>query len=135
MKAALWMSVLLLLSCSRGDAIDANRLVGEYELRSPSVGVEPLLTTSDRLRLHDDSSYEHTGVTNGGRQFSQGGAWRVSGRNISLEGWQDFPGVTTRSPRGAGATVNMNCIVEISSPPTIVLDPDRNIFYLRLGAK
>jgi hypothetical protein len=129
------MSFLMLLACCRADGIDAKHLVGEYELRSPSTGIDALLTTSDRLRLRDNGTYEHAGLTTSGRQFSQGGTWRIAGRNVWLDGWQDFAGVTARNPRGSGSKVNMSWIVETSSPPTIVLDPDRNIFYIRSDQK
>ncbi len=121
--------LLLFVACSKAIPQDAAAtLVGRYELTSTA---ERLLTTTDVLRLHSDGTFVHEGSTKSGDHFSYSGRWRYAQRTVALDDWRDYAGVTTKVPQGSGARVNMNVIVEFTSPPVIVLDPDRNILYAK----
>jgi hypothetical protein len=104
-------------------------LAGTYELKSPSANTPRLMTSVDRIAIRGDGHYEHDGETVAGRKYHHSGSWSYSDRSITLDGWHDYAGVTSRSPRGGGQQVTLNCIVEFNRPPVIVVDPDQNIFY------
>lgn len=100
-----------------------------------SGGNDPLLISDDRIVLHEDGTYLHSGTTIAGQSFTSNGLWSYDSRGVSLQQWRDYAGITSRLPRGSGVAVNMNVVVEFSRPPLIVIDPDRNIFYERVKGR
>ena len=134
MRLLLVIFVSAVLACSPPELPNAaERLVGEYQLRSPSTASEQLLTSIDRVELFKNGTYRHTGSTVAGKAFSSTGKWLYAERIISLDDWQVYAGVTGHIPRGRGALLNLNFVIEFTRPPVIVVDSDKNIFYEKLA--
>jgi hypothetical protein len=122
-----WM--LLAFGCGGRTVPSEQELIGEYRLYfapeyAHQIGV-------DRLVLQSGGRYTHEFRAPNGSVRASTGRWAIIRDKVMLRDWADYAGITSLQPRGE-RVLDWSAFVE-GTPPTIVLEGDRNIFYAPLN--
>ncbi len=116
-----------LLNCGESRApVHPQNLIGKYQLHFDSAG-RP--TFRDEITLSNDGEYVHTFDRPPDTRRASTGRWRIIRDKIVLSDWVDYAGVTSLQPTGE-RMVDYTASFE-GTPPVIVLEADRNIYYRR----
>ena len=83
----------------------------------------------DSLVLQSGGGYSHEFRRPDGSIRSSAGRWAIARNKVVLRDWSDYAGITSLEPKGE-RKLDWSAFLE-GTPPTIVLDGDRNIFYSR----
>jgi len=132
LRKVIVLLVTLMVACRSETTVTLNEhLPGKYELfigSNQSYSRRDFVTST--LLLKQDGTFEQScGYQNASLDSRSIGKWEVNSnyKGIQFEGLLDCAGVWSQNWTG-----NANLILEGSSKPQILLDPDRNIFYKKI---
>jgi hypothetical protein len=107
------------------------KLSGTYEL---IVGPKQPISRKDLLRssltMTQDGRFSQVCVFQGGVTEAIDGTWNLIEGGIQFSSFKDCAGVWPLNLKGNDTGASL--IIEMSSPPTILLSPDVNVYYRRL---
>ena len=125
------LAAALLVACKSQESAGTEHFPGKYEL---FIGTNQTYARRDfvesLLSLNADGTYEQVCTyQDAAKDSKSAGKWHTSGGNggIQFEGLLDCAGVWAGNWIGY-----VSLIVEYSSKPQILLDPDANIFYRKV---
>src|SRR5262249_47776743 len=121
------MLILACVVCSKRTYTERD-LVGRYYLYVNSPYANPN-QPMDSIELSPGGLYSHKYTSSNHQTWRHNGSWSIRGDRVYIKEWCDYADITGLEPRGK-RVMDLAVTVE-SSPPVIVIDDDRNVFYSR----